>query len=80
MIKTKDLIEFLHDPVNWCLVDELHHEYVGEIVAIIKNQPTITEEWIEEKAKELLRWWDAGGFVSLKPCKDFIRLLVEEIK
>ncbi len=43
------------------------------------QKPKVTEDWIEDKARELLKWWDAGGFAHLKTCKDFIHSLVEEI-
>ena len=56
----------------------------NQIVAIIKNQPTITEEWIEKKARELgemTKHSDGQGVVyrkDISTCKDFVRSLVEE--
>ena len=55
-----------------------------QIVALIKKE--VTEEWIEEKAKEFITIVNIAIQTpeaykqQLKICKDFIRSLVEEIK
>jgi len=60
-------------------------EFSEEIVAIIKNQPTITEQWIEEKARKMQEitatLFRKTGTMNypLGRCRDFIRKLVEEM-
>jgi len=45
------------------------------------QKPEVTEEWIEEKAKELLsKSFYLGIYKDINKAKDFIRSLVEEIK
>lgn len=41
---TKDLEEFLHDPLNWCLVDELQREYVEEIITRLRAYDKLREK------------------------------------
>ena len=74
--------KMLTNTVGWIDRDNRAHK---EIVAILKNQPTITEEWIEEKALKMKRitanLFRKTGTMNypLGRCRDFIRSLVEEI-
>lgn len=45
-----------------------------------KEKPEVTEEWVEEKANELLKWKDANALARLGACRNFICSLVEKIK
>ena len=79
-LKKGELLEFLHDAKDlfrsrqptW--YDSKQERAYRQIVALIRK-PEITEEWIEEKAKELCE----QNYVD-DEAKDFIRSLIEEIR
>lgn len=71
------------DNIIWHIDDESAHQ---DIVALIKK-PEVTEEWIEEKAKELITmvanlypYETNPGVIPKSKAKDFIRTFVKEIK
>ena len=66
MIRTKDLVRFMEEEM-----DRIHcfniseREYIEEIVARLKNQPTITEEWIIESAENVAADYPEVAFPNL---------------
>ena len=58
-----------------CLLPQAYQQ----IEALI-NKPEVTEEWIEEKAKQIHLHVLDGQFHNEAKRKDFIRSLVEEIR
>ncbi len=88
-MKKGELLEFLHDAKDLFRLrrsmwyDSQEERAYKEIVALIKKE--VTEEWIEEKAKELHdKLWPGekcGGHCNRqKEIKDFIRKIVKEAK
>ena len=60
---------------NWREVDEQAYH---QIVSLIKK-PQVTEEWIEEKAREAMNMEYGVEGCGVYDWKDFIRSLVEEL-
>lgn len=82
----------VHTTVEYSLNDETKlRGMIGELIEqskVLIQKPEVTEEWIEEKARELLELFSLYPYSdnkslkarTLKTSKDFIHSLVEEIK
>lgn len=82
-LKKEELLEWFVNYINTRAIPLDHIKKLEQIVALIKK-PEVTEEWIEEKAKQIVeeigyRIEDEYLNVHLERVKDFIRKLVEEI-
>lgn len=69
-----------HEPSQYAEPMKENIKQARQQIKEMIQKSEVTEEWIEKKAKELLKWKDANCFAHLKVCKDFIRSLVREIQ
>jgi len=62
-----------HAECLWC------ENCVEKLIERLSKKPGVTEEWIEEKARECAEKLGLAGIFNLEQIKDFIRSLVKEI-